>query len=140
MKKEVLINIKGIQHADGEDEVTELFTHGTYHKHNNNYYITYTESETTGFDGCKTALKVEDSKRVTLTRYGDLPSQLIIEDGERNIGHYRTIAGDMTVGVTARKVNSKLTDNGGELYLCYSLDVNSSFIGENEVFVTIKED
>ena len=41
MKKNVLINIKGIQKIDGVQDVTELFTQGSFYKRNNSYYVTY---------------------------------------------------------------------------------------------------
>ena len=70
MKKDVLIEIKGVYRQDGEEDSVELFTTGSYYKRNGHYYIAYDESEVTGFEGSRTVLKVEESGRVTLTRSG----------------------------------------------------------------------
>lgn len=139
MKKDVYISIRGIQAVDGDRDVTELFTQGRFYRRNNSYYITYDDSEATGYEGCKTTLKVEGSRKVTLTRSGASRSQLIVEQGERNIGHYGTIAGEMIIGVSTKLVRSSLTDSGGDLRFSYSLDVNSSLISENEVYINVKE-
>lgn len=139
MKKDVYITIKGIQKIENEKETTELFTQGLFYKQNNKYYIAYDDSETTGFENSKTTLKVEGEEKITLIRSGESKSHLIIENGQRNIGHYGTVMGDLIIGVSARQIKSDLTDNGGNLFFSYSLDVNSSLVSENEVYVTVKD-
>lgn len=139
MKKDVYISIKGIQSIDGEKDVTELFTQGCFYRRNNNYYITYNESEATGFEGSKTTLKVEACEKVTLIRSGATRSHLIVERGARNIGHYGTVGGDLVIGINTKLIDSKLTDEGGDLRFSYSLDVNSSLVSENEVYINVKE-
>ena len=137
MKKDVYISIRGIQAIDGDRDVTELFTQGRFYRRNNSYYITYDESEATGFGGSKTTLKVEGGRKVTLMRNGATRSHLIVESGERNVGQYGTQHGDVLIGVNAHKVESRLNDEGGDLYFSYSLDINTSLISENEVFISI---
>ena len=78
MKKDVLINIKGIQRAGGEQDVTELFTQGSLYKRNNSYYVTYSESEATGYADSHTTLKVDSKNRVILIRSGAVRSHLVI--------------------------------------------------------------
>ena len=139
MKKNVLINIKGIQKIDGVQDVTELFTQGSFYKRNNSYYVTYSESEATGYSGSRTTLKVDSQNRVILIRSGEIRSHQVIMPGERNIGHYGTEAGDLMIGVDAKTVKSTLTENGGSLYFSYTLDVNASLLSENEVTIDVKE-
>lgn len=139
MKKDVFITIKGVQIVEDEPDITELFTQGYFYKKNDNYYITYDESEATGFEGCKTTLKVEADNKVTLIRNGKMRSHLIIEKGARNVGHYGTSAGDLMVGVYTKFLSSSLTDNGGDVRFQYELDINNSLVSENEVFINVKE-
>ena len=110
MKKDVLIDIKGIYRQDGEQDQVELVTTGSYYKRNGDYYIAYDESEMTGFDGTHTVLRVEGSQRVTLSRSGSTKSQLIIERGVRHQCHYDTGYGAMTIGVSGDRVFSDLDD------------------------------
>lgn len=126
--------------VEDESDVTELFTQGLFYKKNDNYYITYDETETTGFDGSKTTLKVEGNQKVTLMRSGKSKSHLIIENGERNVGHYGTDAGNMMIGVYTKEISSELTDAGGDIYFSYQLDINSTLISENEVYINVQED
>ena len=139
LKKDVLINIRGIQTADGESDVTELFTQGLLYRRRDSYYITYEESETTGFAGCRTTVRVDGPDRVSLIRHGPARTSLTVERGVRNIGFYGTQQGELLIGVSGSQVDVALDDTGGTLYFRYSLDVNSSLISENEVYVDVRE-
>lgn len=140
MKKEVLISIKGIQKTEDQQDTTELFTQGQFYKRNDSYYITYQESQATGFDGSTTILKVDRDRKVTFLRNGTARTQLVVEPGKRNIGHYGTPMGNLAIGVCAHRISSTLTDEGGELYFSYSLDINSSLISNNEVSIKVTEE
>lgn len=139
MKKDVLIEIKGICRQDNDEDQVELFTTGSYYKRNGHYYIAYDESEATGFEGTHTVLKIENSDRVTLLRTGTAKSQLIIERGVRHQCHYDTGFGPMMIGVSGDKVVSELGEHGGKLEFAYSLDVNTLLASENSVYINVKE-
>lgn len=139
MKKDVIIEIKGVYKQDGDQDEVELFTTGSYYKRNGHYYIAYDESEATGFEGAHTVLKVEDSDRVTLLRTGSAKSQLIVERGRRHQCFYDTGFGSMMIGVSGDRVVSELGDKGGRLEFAYSLDVNTTLASENSVCVLVRE-
>lgn len=138
-KKDVLINIKGVYSSDDDRDVVEIFTTGKYYKKDGNYYISYEETEATGYEGSHTTLKVEQEARVTLERSGSTKSQLIVERGVRHQCQYDIGIGDLMIGVIGNKIKSSLTDSGGNLEFKYSLDVNTQFASENEMFIHIKE-
>lgn len=139
MKKDVLISIRGIYGSEDEQDVIELFTTGQYYKRGGCFYISYEESELTGFEGSKTTLKVEEERMVTLRRSGKTSTQLIVEQGVRHQCHYDTGFGDMLVGVQGNRIKSSLTDAGGNLEIRYSLDINTMYSSENEMYIHIKE-
>ncbi|MEG1698560.1 MAG: DUF1934 domain-containing protein [Oscillospiraceae bacterium] len=64
----------------GESDSIELKTRGSFTKKNNAFFISYKESEATGYKGCMTTVKVEDTGTcVSMLRFGSAPSQLVIE-------------------------------------------------------------
>ena len=72
----------------------ELMTRGSFTKKNGSYYISYKETQTIGFEGCTTTIKIaEDGSRVALLRFGRANSQLLIERDRRNLCHYETEVG-----------------------------------------------
>lgn len=139
MKKDVFINITGVQIVDSQRDTTELYTEGSFYKKNNHYYIVYDDSETTGFTNSRTTVKVEGSDRVTMMRSGEHRSHLVVEKDNRNVGHYDLGQGAMAIGISTKKIKSDLCDDGGELFFSYSLDINASLVSENEVYIKIKE-
>lgn len=140
MKKDVLISIKGTVSSEGAvPDVIELVTAGRYYRRDGSYYISYHESEATGFAGVTTTLKVDGDNAVTLMRNGAARSRLILEKGRRHLCHYETEYGEMMVGVSGCHIHSRLGDEGGELTFDYSLDINSSLVSENEVYILVKE-
>ncbi len=140
MKKDVRITIKGIQYADGDQDLVELTTIGSLCRRNGAYYISYDESEATGFEGAKTTLKVEGDQRVTMRRTGEnMRSQLIIEKGQRHQCFYDTGYGSLTLGISGDDIVSCLDDNGGHLQVRYTLDINASMASENELSVDVEE-
>ena len=139
MRQDVSIRIKGVYDTgDGTDEV-ELYTDGKMYQKNSHTFVTYEESETTGFEGCRTMLKIEEDM-VTMTRRGKgAYSHLVMQRGVRNIGRYQLYGEPMDIGVYTDRMDIDLTPEGGKLHISYTLDMNSSLLSENELFVDIRK-
>ena len=117
----------------------ELMTRGSLVKKGESFYITYKETQTIGFEGCTTTIKIaEDGSRVALLRFGRTNSQLLIERERRNLCHYETGYGSMTLGVTADEIECGLTEKGGTAKFGYLLDANSAeLVSRNRLEVTV---
>jgi len=137
LKKDAMISIKGIYNVDGSPDTVELLTCGRFYRRNNSYWLSYDESETTGFEGHKTTLHIEKDK-VTMRRSGLSESQLVVQSGTRHQCLYDTGFGAITVGVNGRAVKSTLDDNGGVVDFSYSMDINTALTSENRVIIEVK--
>ena len=108
-----------------EEERIEIMTYGTFVKKGGSYYITYKETQTVGFEGCTTTIKIaEDGSRVALLRFGRISTQLIIERDRRNICYYETEVGPVPLGLTGAGITSALTEKGGTATIRYLLDAD----------------
>ncbi|HIT94141.1 MAG TPA: DUF1934 domain-containing protein [Candidatus Faecivivens stercoripullorum] len=144
-KHPVSISIKGIYHPDGDDEPTEaeLITDGYMYRLGKHWYVTYVETETTGYEGCITTLKVavDDSDEagnvVTLTRKGDASSHLIMQRGVRTLGSYNVFGNTMEIGVYTDDMEYEFGENGGRFHLHYTLDMNTNLLSENELTIEV---
>ena len=136
MKQDVNISIRGTYIAEDQRSTTELFTAGSLCKKNGHYYITYQETETTGFEGCTTTMKVEDN-RVTVTRRGPNSSHLVLQKGIRNIGRYDMMGSQMEIGIFTNGLDNSLTEDGGTLRLRYTMDMNYTLLSENELNISV---
>lgn len=137
MKKEVLLKLVSIQTIGKDSSKTELITSGSMQKQDNKWIIEYNESEATGFKGCTTTLTVDGDKQVTILRRGSTNSELTIEKDVKHHCHYGTPYGDFIVGIYAHSIVNELKNYKGSLYTKYTIDINSSYISDNEIMITI---
>ena len=139
--KDVLINIKTSQRyaVNGESDTIELTTVGKFGKKNNSFYLSYDESEAIGASGVKTILRIENNNLVTLNRSGAIGGRLVVENNKRNICFYDMPEGSLSIGIYGKTVESNMSDNGGRLYMSYTIDAHTNLISENTVEITVKE-
>lgn len=138
-QKGVIITLKSIQSDGNNSNATELITEGLYEKTKDGYMITYDESEATGYKGSTTVLTTIGDKQVIMQRTGSTNSNLFIEKGKKHHCHYGTPYGDFMVGITTKDIQSSLNDNGGDLYMKYVVDINSSYISDHEIIININK-
>ncbi len=76
---------------------------------------------------------------VVMTRFGKVPSQLVIEKGVRHICHYETGFGSVSLGVAADEIAPELSEAGGRLRFSYTLDSGGeNFISRNLVDIRVE--
>ena len=140
MNYNCLICIDGTLDQQGEQERIQLKTRGSFLRRGNSFFITYEETEATGYAGCTTTVKVaKDESKVSMTRFGPAAGQLVVEKGIRHLCHYDTGYGAMTLGVAADEIHSRLTDEGGEVEFSYTLDADqNTILSRNLVKISVK--
>jgi uncharacterized beta-barrel protein YwiB (DUF1934 family) len=139
MGKEVVISIKGIQKYEGAlPDVVELVTEGRLAREGDSYTLSYQESELTGLEGTLTTIQV-DGGQVTLLRVGEFNSQLVFQEGRRHLSVYNTPYGAMSVGVHTRHLLAELNDQGGDIEVDYSIEVDHALAGRNIFRINVKE-
>ncbi len=139
MQENYIITINGTMEQGEESDSVQLMTRGSFIRKNNNFFISYNETEATGYQGCVTTVKVADSGSViSMLRFGSAPSQLIIEKGKRHVCHYETGAGALDLGIAADEIDMKLHDDGGRIKFSYLIDVDTQSVSRNIVDITVK--
>ncbi len=123
----------------GEVDTIHLMTRGSFARRNGNFFISYAETEATGYEGNITTVKVENGSKVSMLRSGNMPSQLVIERGKRHVCHYDSAYGVLSLGVAADEIDNRLTETGGELAFSYTLDQGDAHISHNKVKITVQE-
>lgn len=138
--KNVIISIQGRQQADGDaaPDNLEFITNGTYCHQNGEVTLSYMESEMTGMPGTRTTFRVRPDA-VTLTREGQMNSQMIFQTGKKNVFLYETPYGAMSMGVHTRRMRQGLDEMGGKLELNYAIDVDNLIVSENSFVIKVRE-
>lgn len=135
MKKQIQMKMRSVISADGESNETELLTDGVMEQADGKFIISYEDSDATGFEGSVTTITAEGNELVSIIRSGTANSNLVIETGKKHFCLYGTPYGDITVGIFTHKIDNSLTPEGGSLYLKYTVDVNSAFMSDNEIYL-----
>ena len=87
----------------------------------------------------RTTVKVDPQGCVTVMKGGSESHNLILEKGVRHKCEYVTSFGIISLGVYTESVKIDLDDNGGELEVHYSIDVQSELASKNELYLKIEE-
>ena len=145
MRDEYVISVVTSQVLSDEDtDKMELITAGSYNEKNGNKYITYKEySDDSSPQVCSTTVKIKPSENggsiVTVSRRGDIYSDLVLEQGVRHQCHYNTPMGLLVMGVYTLKTDVSLVDGEGTVLMVYDIDFNSDFISRNTCLITLKK-
>lgn len=133
------ITIIGEQRVDGEDNKIEVLTEGKFLMKNDHFYIGYKEYDEDNPRRLVNNLIRIDENMVTISRKGAQRSRLLLERGRRHQCIYETVAGNLSIGVFTKTLNSTLNEKGGTLEVSYTLDFNADLVSENKFFIKVEE-
>ncbi len=134
--KNAIITIVDRHFSDGDDYSCELTTSGQFDFTDEGCVIVYNEASEE-LANCVTTLNVEGSRKITMTRTGSYQTELIIEKERRHNCYYQTPHGELIMGVYAKLIENKMTENGGSLKFSYTIDFNNVSAAENELIFTV---
>ena len=137
MKKNVLISLTSIQWQDDEKSETELVTKAKHSRENGWDIISYEDTSATGFEGSVTTIKVDKGTNASITRKGTANSVLSLEIGRKHFCQYGTPYGSLQIGVYTHTINNTI-ERDGRLYIKYTLDLNSAYLSDNEIIMTVQ--
>lgn len=135
--EKISLKLRSVLISEDDNSETELMTEGTLEEQDGVWKITYEDSDATGFEGATTTITANGSQLVSIVRSGTANSNLVIETGKKHYCLYGTPYGDITVGIFTHKIENSLSENGGSLYLKYTIDVNSAYMSDNEIYLDI---
>lgn len=138
MIQPVILTVRGTQrYPEQAPEVIELVTEGILEDTPNGWVISYEESDLTGLSGTKTAFVVEPDS-ITLTRKGQLNSEMVFREGIPHDSLYQMAFGTMMITVCAKQVQSEITHAGGTVDLTYSIEIENTAAGTIEYHLDIQ--
>lgn len=138
MKKEVVLSLRGTQTYEGQEpDVIELVTEGTMEFCDGGWNISYEESELTGLAGVTTTFRVEPG-RVSLTRTGNLRSEMIFEKDVPHDSLYQMPFGAMMITVCAKYLFFDILPDGGVIDLLYSIEIENNAAGTVDYHLDIR--
>ncbi len=137
MKNNATITFLSEQQYETESDSAKLQAEGTLEKINNTFIIQYTEPDEE-MGKSTSRIEVINPTLVNLKRTGLYTADFIIEEGRTHSSLYKTPFGEMSMDITAKKVDAQITETGGKIYLEYKIESSSQLIGENTLNMEIK--
>ena len=134
-KTPVMIEIRDSHRMQGETHSSETLCDGMLEQLPDGWQLNYVE-QSEGLQGSRSALRVHD-RMVSLTREGEFPLNLTLEQGVRHKCYYNTPAGMVQLGVFARQVQSDLSRAVGKINLDYTLDFSADMVSSNQMEIHI---
>lgn len=76
---------------------------------------------------------------VSILRRGNkVGSDLIVQYDKKLYSQYTTPMGSVLIGVMANVIENSFNENGGTLHMKYTIDMNGSFVSENEIDISVE--
>lgn len=137
MKKDVLVTFASNNAYDFDENDKVVFqTAGTFYQKDGKYYLKYNE-ELNDIKVSNT-LKIEDNK-VTIMRFGEVNTQITVEQGKKHLNYYETPQGTFLMGIFGDKVNIDLKEKKGSIFLRYGVEFNNTLTTHNTIDVKFEE-
>lgn len=137
MTKDVLVKISGLQFsAEQENEPIEVITAADYYKRNGKHYIIY-EEVMEGFEGTTRNVMKLGGSFLDITKKGASNVHMVFEKNRKNVSYYYTPYGSLLIGIDAKEVNVKETENNIDVEVKYALEVNYEHLADCNIKVNI---
>ena len=136
MKKNVVITVRGLQRQT-DDEPVEVISAGTYLRKENTHYLSYEEADEDG-KITKNRIKITPDL-IEMTKQGSITTQMSFTKDQKQYACYVTPFGELTLGMTTKKIKITEKDMRISAELRYDLEVNGAHMSECELDIEVKE-
>lgn len=138
MTKDVIITICGLQAGPQTDgEPIEMITTGEYYNKNGKHYLLYEEVTEGENQTTKNRIKVT-SDYMELTKNGVVSVHMVFEKNKKNITHYYTPYGSLMIGIDAKSVEVRETENEMDIEVNYALELNQEHAADCNIKINVK--
>ncbi len=134
-KKKAIVTINSITNNDKESEI-EVVSIGTFEKINNEYIVSYDETELSGMAGSKTTIII-NSDTFSLVREGTIETRMEFKDKKENMALYKTPYGLIDMKTFTKKLKINMSDKGGTIEAIYTLVMEESQKYDTKLLMTI---
>lgn len=133
----VLVTIHSCARRDDDsEEPISLMTTGTLMLDEEKAVVSYQETLDESLPPQTVLVTVKDDQ-VTMIREGKYATQMVFARGQRYEGIYQTPFGEMDIAVFCTRLSYDLTEEGGEIFLVYQMDMNGQFAAMHQLHLEV---
>ncbi|MBP7402140.1 MAG: DUF1934 domain-containing protein [Clostridia bacterium] len=125
---------------EGNDrpEAVRLTTEGRMVRLEDAWVFLYRESPESGMTRTTTTIRVADDGSVSLVRQGDAVMRMHFSEGQQHLTSMTTPYGIINVGLSTHRVASRITEEGGEIDLSYTIDFGNQHNMNTRIHVDVR--
>jgi len=125
---------------EGNDrpEAVRLTTEGRMVRLEDAWVFLYRESPESGMTRTTTTIRVADDGSVSLVRQGDAVMRMHFSEGQQPLTSMTTPYGIINVGLSTHRVASRITEEGGEIDLSYTIDFGNQHNMNTRIHVDVR--
>lgn len=136
MSREAIISVRSIQNND-EKECIEVVSPGSFSKENDEYVVTYEETELSGLGDTLTTFRI-GSNYFNMIRQGDINTTMEFKNGKRASILYNTPHGGMCLRIMTNRVKINMNDDGGKINVDYDVIIAKDQIINTKLEAIVK--
>ena len=137
MTEKVLINIKGLQFNSEDEDAIEVINVGHFGEINGKMCIKYDEMLEGENKLTSNLIKISEGS-VEIIKKGHLTAHLLFNANEKTMTYYETPFGSLYLGIFSKNIEIDRREDGIEIIIEYSLEVNYEEISECRVSISVK--
>ncbi|WP_346929944.1 DUF1934 domain-containing protein [Clostridium sp.] len=135
MDKDAVIRVSSIQNND-EDECIEIVSPGSFLKEEDEYVVTYEETELSGLGDTLTTFRIGENY-FNLIREGDVNTNMEFKNGSSSSILYNTPHGGLSIRIKTNDVNIDMNEAGGKVKVDYDVIIAKDQIINTKLVATI---
>lgn len=133
----VLVTIQSCARRDDDsEEPISLMTTGTLRLEDDAAVLTYQEILDESIPPQTVSVTAREDM-ISMQREGDYATQMAFQRGQRYEGVYQTPYGSMDMAIFCTRLHYDLSENGGEIFLAYQMDMNGQFAGMHQMHMQV---
>ena len=101
------------------------------------FRISYEDTELTGLEGCLTTFCLSPSGMLIMLRRGSVKTCMVFEDQRRHLCDYGAAGGLPSVFLHTHSLESKLSEEGGEISVSYSVEIRGTCTEQNTLAISV---
>lgn len=137
MKKDAEIQIVGRQrYEDGQEDRTERLVRGRFYRREGRFYLRYREPLPQGGEASVTLWA--EPERACVTQNGDFSFRMTFCPGQVLPSPCQASFGALNLDVATHSLRLGLSDQGGELEICYDLLSGGKPASQNRLTVRVR--
>ena len=131
-----LIKVRSVNVVEDDRTESEVITHADFSFVDGGYSLTYKE-EKNGVNE-KTHITVSGGKKVTIKRFAEIETDMIIEEGVRHVSYHRLPFGEFSLDIVGKEIKTEIADDGLKLKFSYLTYSGGEALGFAEFDITLR--